>query len=138
MGNKLLILVALLGLKTLAFADGPETALDGYCPVAYRFGKAVKGKREFASEYQGKRYLFPSAKAKNLFDANPQGFTVAYDGWSAPAIANGRMVAADPTLFELYRDRTYRFADQAAKDAFDKDRDNWIARADAHWHKLGH
>lgn len=133
-----LALVTVLAGGALASAadEAHAPALDGYCPVAYKFGKAVKGKPEFASEHEGRTYLFPSSNAKQMFDANPKGFTVAYDGWSATAIAAGKKLAADPTIFEVYRDRTYRFADQAAKDAFDGDRDAWIARADAKWPKL--
>jgi YHS domain-containing protein len=134
----LVAMVAVLATSAGALAndDVGHPALDGYCPVAYRFGKAVKGKPEFASDYEGKTYLFPKGEAKRMFDANPKGFTVAYDGWSATAIAKGKKVAADPTVFELYRDRTYRFADQKAKDTFDQNRDEWIARADAQWPKL--
>jgi YHS domain-containing protein len=134
----LVALLALLAAGAVASANGetPKPALDGYCPVAYRFGKAVKGKPEFSSSYDGKTFLFPQQQAKQLFDANPPGFVVAYDGWSATAVAQGKKVAADPTLFEVYHERTYRFADQKSKDAFDQHRDDWITRADAKWPKL--
>ena len=132
-----LAVAAVLAGGALASAnDATQPALDGYCPVAYRFGKAVKGKPEFASQHDGKTYLFPAAQAKQMFDANPDGFAVAYDGWSATAIAEGKKVAADPTVFERYGERTYRFADEKAKQAFDQNRDDWIARADARWPKL--
>jgi YHS domain-containing protein len=124
------------GAMASASDETKKPALEGYCPVAYHFGKAVKGKPELASDYDGKTFLFPAAQAKQMFDANPKGFVVAYDGWSATAVAQGRRVAADPTVFELYHDRTYRFVDQKAKDAFDQNRDDFIARADAKWLKL--
>lgn len=139
--QRIVTVVAALGALTLAAGasandDAHKPALDGYCPVAYRFNKAVKGKPEFSSEYQGRTYLFPTGEAKQMFDVAPSHFTVAYDGWSATAVAQGKRIAADPTVFELFRDRTYRFANQAAKDAFDQNRDDWITRADARWPAL--
>lgn len=121
-----------------AFAkdSGQKPALDGYCPVAYKFGKAVKGKPEFTSDYEGKRYQFPAAEAKQMFDKDPTAFVVAYDGWCATAAAYGKKVASDPMVFEVYQNRTYRFANQEAKNAFDQDRDNLIAKADKNWPAL--
>jgi len=137
-----LSLIAIVGgaIDASAKKNDKKPALDGYCPVAYKFGHAVKGTPEFTSDYGGKTYQFPAAEAKQAFDKDPKTYAdaVAYDGWCATAVAYGKRVAADPTVFEVYQNRTFRFASQQAKDAFDQHRDDLIAKADANWPRLSH
>ncbi|MCI0704016.1 MAG: hypothetical protein L0241_23400 [Planctomycetia bacterium] len=55
-----------------------DVANSGNCVVCAKLAKKdVPGKAEFASIYKGKRYLFPSAKERGLFDADPASFLVA-------------------------------------------------------------
>ncbi len=52
-----------------------DVANDGNCVVCAKMMKAeVPGKAEFASVYKGLRYLFPSAKERATFDADPASF----------------------------------------------------------------
>ncbi len=58
--------------KKYATAD---VAMGGNCPVcAKMMKKEMPGKAEFTSVYKGMRYLFPSAKEKEMFDAEPSKF----------------------------------------------------------------
>ncbi len=53
------------------YADA-DVALGGYCPVCkVEMGQDVKGKADFAVDYNGKRYLFPGKKQLDMFLANP-------------------------------------------------------------------
>ncbi len=53
------------------YADA-DVALDGYCPVCkVEMGKDVKGKADFAVDYNGNRYLFPGKKQLDMFLAHP-------------------------------------------------------------------
>ncbi len=53
------------------YADA-DVALDGYCPVCkVELGKDVKGKADFAVDYNGKRHLFPGKKQLDMFLAHP-------------------------------------------------------------------
>lgn len=53
------------------YADA-DVAMDGYCPVCkLEMGKDVKGKADFAVDYNGKRYLFPGEKQLDMFLAHP-------------------------------------------------------------------
>ncbi len=62
------------------YADA-DLALEGNCPVCLvKLGKVVPGKAEYASVYDGRRYLFPSPKQKRMFDANPVAFTPTLGG----------------------------------------------------------
>jgi YHS domain-containing protein len=52
-----------------------DVAASGNCVVCRKLaGKDVPGKAEFASVYRGMRYLFPSAKERDAFDADPAAF----------------------------------------------------------------
>ena len=54
-----------------------DVALNGYCSVCkIEMGKDVKGKADFAVDHDGLRYLFPGAKQRDMFLANPTKYTV--------------------------------------------------------------
>ncbi|MFN0060752.1 MAG: YHS domain-containing protein [Planctomycetota bacterium] len=81
---RLLFLIGLVPAIVLAQGSGTETpppALDGYCPVCIvKSDKLVKGSAAFSSDYDGKKYLFPSATEKKVFDENPAAFAPAMGG----------------------------------------------------------
>lgn len=127
--------VALFTLVALpALADGSKVSLGGYCPVAYtKANQAVFGNPQYASEYQGKTYFFVNEGAKKMFDKAPASFTTAmkYDAWCATAMAMGKKLASDPTLFSVVDGAVYFFSSAQAKAAFDKDPGSFIKKADA-------
>jgi len=54
-----------------------DVAMDGYCPVCkIEMGKDVKGKPDFAVDYEGKRYLFPGQKQLDMFQRDPVKYAV--------------------------------------------------------------
>lgn len=58
-----------------------DLALGGACPVCLvKSDKVVPGNPEYASIYDGQRYLFPSPKQKHMFDAEPTAFIPAMHG----------------------------------------------------------
>lgn len=117
-----------------AKADGGDVALDGYCPVAYVvMGKAVKGDSRFASEHEGKTYHFANGKAKKMFDKSPGQYPVAYDGWCATAMAMGKKIESDPSIFVVRDGTTYLFSSAKAKKMFDADPAEVVAKANEHW-----
>ena len=109
-------------------------ALHGYCPVAYvAMGKAVKGDPKVAIVHEGHRYLFTNADARKMFEADPDKYQVAYEGWCATAIAMGKKLESDPTLFTVHEGTTYLFSGAEAKKAFDDMPDGVIEKADEQW-----
>lgn len=66
---------------TLPGQEAVTTALDGYCAVCVVMDKGwVKGDPKFASVVDGKRYLFPNAEVKDVFDADPAKYIPAAGG----------------------------------------------------------
>jgi YHS domain-containing protein len=120
-----------------SLAQEHPVALGGYCPVAYAaMHKAVKGDPRVTSTYKGKTYLLTNAEAKQMFDAAPEKYVPAYDGWCATAVSQGMKLASDPTLFTVYKGRTYLFSSAQAKRQFDRDPAGVVAKADAAWPAL--
>jgi YHS domain-containing protein len=129
-------ILALVGVVTWAGETAP-VALGGYCPVAYvAMDKAVKGKPEHASAYQGRTYRFLNADAKSMFDQAPDKYLPAYGGYCATAVAQGEKLVSDPTIFKVVNGRTYLFSSTKALQMFEKDAAGTIAKADARWAEL--
>jgi len=111
--------------------------LNGYCPVAYvAMGKALKGDSKIWSDLDGHRYYFANADAKQMFDAEPTKYQVAYDGFCATAVSMGKKVKSDPKLFTVHEGKTYLFSSADAKKAFDGMPEGVIMKADANWATL--
>ena len=61
-----------------------DLALNGNCPVCrVEMKQEIAGKPEFATTYGGMRYLFPSAKQRSMFVANPGKYAVRQAGVAA-------------------------------------------------------
>ncbi len=118
-------------------------AIQGYDPVAYfTKSKAVKGKKDLATHYQGATYYFSSLENKELFKNNPSKYEPEYGGWCAYAMgAKGEKVEIDPETFKIINSKLYLFYNQffnnTLKD-WNKDENNLHTKADANWTKIFH
>jgi YHS domain-containing protein len=131
------LLAAFAAVSFVAAAD-QEPVAGGYCPVAYvKMHKAVKGDPQHRSQKDGRVYHFANAQAKQMFDAEPAKYRIAYDGWCATGVAMGKKIASNPELFTEKDGVTYLFSSEQAKAMFDKDASATIARADTGWSKIG-
>lgn len=92
------------------YAD-TDLALDGNCPVCLvKSDKLVPGKPEYASIYDGQRYLFPSPEQKWTFDNNPAWFAPAMGGnCTVCKVEKDAIIAGNPRFFEVHNKRLYMF-----------------------------
>lgn len=137
------IVTSMVALVVLAVAgagmagDSHEAALGGYCPVAYvAMNKAIKGAPAISVEHEGHHILLANEKAKAMFEADPEKYRVAYDGWCATAMAMGKELASDPTVFTRVDGVTYLFSSEDAKKMFETDSHGTIDKAAAQWAAL--
>lgn len=88
-----------------------QVAIQGYDPVAYfKQGRAVKGRKEFSSTYEGIIYHFASAGNKLLFINNPLIYEPQYGGWCAFAMGDtGDKVSINPSTFKIIDGKLYLF-----------------------------
>lgn len=129
------------GKRTANFNLEKKVAIQGYDPVAYfRQGKAVKGKKEIASSYEGVVYYFASQADAAAFAKNPAGYEPQYGGWCAYAMgATGEKVEIDPETFKIIDGKLYLFYNAYFNNtlkSWDKDETNLKKKADFSWKKI--
>lgn len=115
---KILFASALLAFFTLvgpALAADPiytgtfnNKAVQGYDTVAYfTQGKAVKGSKDFKTEYQGADWFFSTQEHLDLFKANPEKYAPQYGGYCAWAAAHDTLAKGDANHWHIEDDKLY-------------------------------
>lgn len=117
-----------------------KVAIQGYDPVAYfTQGKAIKGKKELATSYQGVIYKFSSGENKEAFLKNPSKYEPQYGGWCAYAMGSaGEKVEINPETFKIIDGKLYLFYNAYFNNtlkSWNKDETNLKAKADNNWKK---
>lgn len=116
-------------------------AIEGYDPVAYFTDhKAVEGKKEISTHYNGITYRFSSAKNRDLFNADPAKYEPQYGGWCAYAMgAAGEKVEIDPETFKVLDGKLYLFYNKLFNNTLPKwnnDETQLKNNADRNWPKF--
>jgi len=130
-------------LRTKHFNLDKGVALLGYDAVAYmKQSKAVKGSKDFTSNYNGVTYYFATAADRDEFNKNPAMYEPQYGGWCAYAMGKkGEKVSIDPGTFKIVNGKLYLFYNKYFNNTltdWNKDEANLKTKADANWHKLYH
>ena len=118
-----------------------KVAIQGYDPVAYfTQKKAVKGKKEMASIYEGVTYYFSSQANKETFVKTPASYEPQYGGWCAYAMgSSAEKVEIDPSTFKILDGKLYLFYNAYFNNtlkSWNKDEVNLKKKADANWKKF--
>jgi YHS domain-containing protein len=118
-----------------------KIAIHGYDPVAYfKQSKAIKGKKEFATTYQGVIYYFSSQSNKDAFTKNPASYEPQYGGWCAYALgSSGDKVDINPETFKILDGKLYLFYNAYFNNtlkSWNKDEVNLKKKADTNWKKF--
>ena len=111
------------------FAANPAKyapALGGDCVVCrVNMGVRMPGKAEFAVIHDKRAYLFPSAKERDVFKADPKKYESADVGMggycSVCAVMAKKWVAGKPEIVSVYDGIRYNFPSADEKKAFDAD-----------------
>ena len=127
--------------RTKEFNLENKIAIQGYDPVAYfTQKKAVKGKKEIASTYEGVTYYFATQANKAAFAKNPSGYEPQYGGWCAFAMGDyGEKVEINPETFKILDGKLYLFYNAYFNNtlkSWNKDEVNLKKKADANWKKI--
>ena len=144
------IAIALFGATTFAqsaatrikeFNLENKVAIQGYDPVAYfKQSKAVKGKKEIATTYEGVTYYFASQVDKEFFLKLPSSYEPQYGGWCSYAMgAKGEKVEIDPETFKIVDGKLNLFYNAYFNNtlkSWNKDEINLRKKADTNWKKF--
>lgn len=118
------LVAGVLGLGAWGSASAADlpVAMDGVCPVCLvKMNKVVEGKPEYTSDYDGKRYRFPSAEQKKMFDADPAKFVPALGGDCVVCLVEmGQRVPGKPEYAFVHDGRLYLFPAHEQLDVFKK------------------
>lgn len=108
--NFTFLLSAVFAVSIAAANEPPPLAIEGYSPVSYfTEGKPEKGSEDFASVYNGERYLLTDAEQLALFEADPEAYAPLFPNHCPYSLALGRAVAIDPTNFKIAGDALLLF-----------------------------
>ncbi|WP_426483786.1 YHS domain-containing (seleno)protein [Flavobacterium sp. 2] len=118
-----------------------KVGIQGYDPVGYfNQGKAVKGKKEISTSYQGVTYNFSSVENKNIFLKNPSKYEPQYGGWCAYAMGSaGKKVEINPETFKISDGKLYLFYNAYFNNtlkSWNPDEAELKVKADNNWKKI--
>ncbi|WP_428231910.1 YHS domain-containing (seleno)protein [Flavobacterium sp.] len=149
---KKLVLLVLILVSATSFAQNDakrvsqynlenKLAIQGYDPVGYfNQGKAIKGKKEISTSYQGVTYNFWSSENKNAFIKNPAKYEPQYGGWCAYAMGSaGEKVEINPETFKITDGKLFLFYNAFFNNtlkSWNKDEVNLKTQADDNWKKI--
>lgn len=115
-------------------------AIQGYDPVAYFSGKAVKGDAKLALKFQGVTYHFSTEANKKAFATNPAKYEPQYGGWCAFAMGDyNKKVEINPETFKIVDGKLYLFYNAYLTNtlkSWNKDEDKLQRAADKNWNKI--
>jgi YHS domain-containing protein len=133
------VAIALLIAVALPFAASAEpvrVAMRGYDPVNYfTEGRPEKGSPEFSHVWDGERYLFASAKHREMFASDPARYAPQFPGYCASSLSGGHVVAPNPEYWVIIEGKLYLFGGQQGPGRF-KANPGMIQKAEENWPRL--
>ena len=131
-----LIFAVTIGLA-VSVTDYDLPAVGGYDLVSYHQETGpVRGSGYHAAHHEGVAYLFANEANKAAFEATPERYLPAYNGFCAYGVAVGKKFHTDPTVYEIVDDRLYLNLDSGIQKEWSKDISGNIAKADENWKSL--
>jgi hypothetical protein len=113
-----------------ALGDAP-LAIKGYDPVAYfTLQRATLGVARYEYEWDEHRWQFANARHRDLFKADPVRYAPQFENYCAVALARGEVREASPEYWLIIDGKLYLFGKAIGPDAFRKDREATLDRAE--------
>ena len=121
------------------------TAIGGHDTVAYHSlttspqAKAAKGVKSYTVKWKGAKWRFGSKESADLFRAEPEKFSPAYNGFCANALSLGKgLLKTDGTHWEIFGDQLYLFYAAVGRDRWlaTDDISDYKSKADIEWQRI--
>lgn len=126
---------AIAGSPVSGARDG--VAIQGYDTVAYWIdGKALKGKPEFAAEWQGALWMFSSAENRDAFQADPAKYAPEYGGHCATSVANWKLSRGAGDAWSMYDGKLYLNGSKEVRGRWEPRASRMVYQADQAWPTL--
>jgi YHS domain-containing protein len=115
----------------------PGLAVHGYDVVSYvTDGKPLQGTADFSVIHNDATYRFASKSNLATFEANPDRYVPGYGGFCAYGVSVGALFDGDPRYWKIVDGKLYLNLDQGIAEAFNKDVQDALRKAEANWPKL--
>ena len=112
-------------------------AVQGYDVVTYHTDKRpLRGNGHFVATHEGATYLFSSQENLKTFEANPEKYVPAYNGYCAFGVSVGKKFVGDPEVYRVVDGKTYLNLDASIQGEWLKDVPGRIRSADKQWGKI--
>lgn len=112
-------------------------AVQGYDVVSYQTGKRpARGNGHFVATHDGATYIFSSKSNLETFNADPERYVPAYNGFCAFGVSVGKKFIADPEIYRVVDNRLYLNLDATIQDDWLKDVSGRIDTANTQWRKI--
>ena len=136
------IIFAVAGLSGTAMAGKYEhssPAVQGYDVVTYQTDKRpLRGNGHYVATHDGATYLFSSKSNMETFNANPEKYVPAYNGFCAFGVSVGKKFIGDPEVWRVIDGKTYLNLDAGIQSEWLKDVPGRIKSANSEWSKIKH
>jgi YHS domain-containing protein len=136
-------MIATAGLAGDQYVDGTGYAVSGYDVVAYfdlpqsKVGqpqsKAVPGRVDLSTNYNGAEFAFSSAANLERFLANPAKYAPQFDGHCAYGVAQGNKVPGNPNLWRIVNGKLYLNITKAVNRTWEEDIPGYLQQAGGKW-----
>lgn len=91
-------------------AAEPPLAIRGYDTVAYfTLQRATAGDPRYAFDWDEQRWLFSSARHRDLFKAEPAKYAPQFASYCAMAMSRGETLAGNPEYWLISEGKLYLF-----------------------------
>lgn len=117
-----------------AASDFDQPAIGGYDLVSYHQESGpVRGSGFHVAQHHGATFLFASEENKNAFEADPEKYLPAYNGYCAFGASLGKKFHSDPTIYKIVDDVLYLNLDAGIQEKWNADIAGNIEKADKNW-----
>lgn len=131
-----LALLITVALPFAAAAESAKVAMRGYDPVNYfTEGRPAKGSPEISHVWDGERYLFASARHRDMFASDPARYAPQFPGYCAAALAGGAVVVPNPEYWIIVDGKLYLFGADTGPEKF-RANPALVQKAEQNWPRL--
>jgi YHS domain-containing protein len=134
------MLFTIIGLSGNAIAadySHSTPAVQGYDVVTYHTEKRpLRGNGNYVAVHDGATYQFSSNENLEIFNADPERYVPAYNGYCAFGASVGKKFIGDPEVWRVIDGKTYLNLDVGIQNEWLKDVPGRIKTADVTWKKI--
>lgn len=122
--------------QSAVFSPGGK-AINGYDVVAFfKESKPVMGADSLSYTYKDAQWLFSTSANREAFKASPERYMPQYGGYCAFGTAQGHKAPTKPETWTILGDKLYFNYSLKVKEAWVKDQQAMIGKADKNWPEL--